>query len=143
VIARRILLVVALGLLGILAAASIGYASYLVSRDEVGLPVTKLEPAPTELAPPPAGRTDSTSTETGEDRTTTDARTTRTDDDRSTTVETGEDSGRGRGRGRSGGDSSGSGSDNSGSGSDSSGSGSGGSGSGSDSGSGSGSGGDD
>ena len=36
--ARRVLLTVGLGLLGVLAAASIGYASYLVSRDAVGLP---------------------------------------------------------------------------------------------------------
>lgn len=70
--ARRVLLIVGLGLLGVLAAASIGYASYLVSRDEVGLPVTKLEQAPvvpikarTQTQP-----TTSTRTATAEDRTT-------------------------------------------------------------------------
>jgi hypothetical protein len=112
--ARRVLLIVALGLLGILAAASIGYASYLVSRDEVGLPVTKLEPAPTQLAPPPA-RTDTTRTATVEE--TGPIRTTSTGEDRTTTgTETEDNRGRGRGRGRSGGDSSGSGSSGSGSG---------------------------
>lgn len=48
---RRVLLTIGLGLLGVLAAASIGYASYLVSRDEVGLPVTKLEQAPRDVVP--------------------------------------------------------------------------------------------
>jgi hypothetical protein len=72
--ARRVLLTVGLGLLGVLAAASIGYASYLVSRDEVGLPVTKLEQAPQDVVPVQAQtqpqRTTSTRTGTSEDRTT-------------------------------------------------------------------------
>ncbi len=129
-IARRILLIVGLGLLGILAAASIGFASYLVSRDEVGLPVTKLEPAPAELAPPPAS-SGTTGTATVED--TRPIRTTSTGEDRITT-ETETDDDRGRGRGRSGGDNSdsGSGSSDSGSGSSGSDSGSGSSGSGDD-----------
>jgi hypothetical protein len=40
-----------LALAGLLLAVSIGLAAYLVSRDSVGLPVTKLEPAPQDLAP--------------------------------------------------------------------------------------------
>jgi hypothetical protein len=131
----RVLVVVALGLLGVLAAASIGYASYLVSRDSVGLPVRKLDPAPRELAPtqqPPPARTASTRTATIEDRP---RRQATTQEDRTDSVETGEDNsgrGRGRGRGRSGGDSGSDGGDSSGSGdSGSGGSGGGGSGSGS------------
>jgi hypothetical protein len=89
--ARRVLITVGLGLLGVLAAASIGYASYLVSRDEVGLPVTKLEKAPQDVVPTQARNTTSTQTATVEDRT--------------ASTSTGEDdSGRGRGRGRGGGD---------------------------------------
>src|SRR5215207_10487 len=69
--ARRVLLTVGLGLLGVLAAASIGYASYLVSRDEVGLPVTKLERAPRDVVPVQARTqpqtTTSTRTATAED----------------------------------------------------------------------------
>ena len=69
---RRVLLIVGLGLLGVLAAASIGYASYLVSRDDVGLPVTKLEQAPRDVVPVQARtqtqRTTSTRTATVDDR---------------------------------------------------------------------------
>lgn len=114
--ARRVLLIVGLGLLGVLAAASIGYASYLVSRDDVGLPVTKLEQAPRDVVPAKArtqtGRTTGTRTATAEDHL-----------DRNLTgpTTTGDDK---SGRGRGGDDNSGKGS--SGSGSDSSGKGSGG-----------------
>ena len=115
---RRVLLTVGLGLLGVLAAASIGYASYLVSRDEVGLPVTKLEQAPGDVAPVQAQtqtqRTTSTRTATGEDN---------LDRGLIPPTTTGDDNS-GRGRGRGGDDNSGKGS--SGSGSDSSGKGSGG-----------------
>jgi uncharacterized membrane protein YgcG len=45
-----------LAFVGLLSAASIGYAAYLVSRDSVGLPVTKLQPAPSEIAPQSARR---------------------------------------------------------------------------------------
>ncbi len=45
-----------LALVGLLSAASIGYAAYLVSRDSVGQPVTKLQPAPSEIAPQSARR---------------------------------------------------------------------------------------
>ena len=44
----------ALALTGLFGATSIGYAAYLVSRDSVGVPVTKLKPAPKRLAPPGA-----------------------------------------------------------------------------------------
>jgi hypothetical protein len=39
-----------LALAGLAVAAAIGFAAYLASRDSVGLPVTRLEPAP-RLAP--------------------------------------------------------------------------------------------
>jgi hypothetical protein len=114
--ARRVLLIVGLGLLGVLAAASIGYASYLVSRDDVGLPVTKLEQAPRDVVPAQARtqteRTTSTRTATVDDR---------LDRGLIPPTTTGDDN---SGRGRSGDDNSGKGS--SGSGSDSSGKGSGG-----------------
>jgi hypothetical protein len=48
---RNRLALVALALLGMLVAGSIGYGAYLASRDSVGLPVTKLEPQPRDLAP--------------------------------------------------------------------------------------------
>jgi hypothetical protein len=48
---RNRLLVAALAVAGLLVAASIGYGAYLASRDSVGLPVTKLEPKPRDLAP--------------------------------------------------------------------------------------------
>ncbi len=114
---RRVLLTVGLGLLGVLAAASIGYASYLVSRDEVGLPVTKLEQAPRDVVPVQARTqtqgTTSTRTATAEDN---------LDRGLIPPTTTGDDnSGRGRGRGRRrrqlGKGSSGSGSDSSGKGS--------------------------
>jgi hypothetical protein len=91
--ARRVLLTVGLCLLGVLVAASIGYASYLVSRDEVGLPVTKLEQAPRDVVPAKARKpaTTTTRTATVEDRTTRSG---------TTPVTTGDDhSGRGRGGG--------------------------------------------
>jgi hypothetical protein len=50
-----------LALVGVLLAAVIGVAAYVVSRDSVGLPVTKLEPKPRDLSPPVA-RTRSTTT---------------------------------------------------------------------------------
>jgi len=111
---RRVLLIIGLGLLGVLAAASIGYASYLVSRDDVGLPVTKLEQAPRDVVPVQARtqtqRTTSTRTATVDDR---------LDRGLIPPTTTGDDN---SGRGRGGDDNSGKGS----SGSDSSGKGSGG-----------------
>ena len=43
--------VVAVILCGFLGAATLGYAAYIVSRDSVGLPVTKLDTPPQNLAP--------------------------------------------------------------------------------------------
>lgn len=53
---RSVLAIIAIGLVGLFGAASIGYASYMVSRDSVGLPVTKLKLSPNKLAPSPANR---------------------------------------------------------------------------------------
>jgi len=67
-------LVLLLAVAGILVAASIGYAAYLASRDSVGLPVTKLETTPRNLAP-------TTKTRTVTHRTATTTRATTTVDD--------------------------------------------------------------
>lgn len=40
-----------LALAGLLLAVSIGLGAYFASRDSVGLPVTKLDPVPRDLAP--------------------------------------------------------------------------------------------
>ena len=48
---RSLVTLVIVGLFGLLAAASIGYAAYVVSRDTVGTPVTKVKLSPNELAP--------------------------------------------------------------------------------------------
>ena len=47
----RSLVVVALGLVGLLCAAGIGVAAYVVSRDSVAVPVTRLQPRPQTLTP--------------------------------------------------------------------------------------------
>jgi hypothetical protein len=47
----RSLVVVALGLVGLLCAAGIGVAAYVVSRDAVAVPVTRLQPSPRTLTP--------------------------------------------------------------------------------------------
>jgi hypothetical protein len=64
-----------LALVGVLLAAGIGVAAYVVSRDSVGLPVTKLEPSPRDLSPTatrrPAKRRRSTATTTTAPETTT------------------------------------------------------------------------
>jgi hypothetical protein len=46
----RTLVVAALALAGLLCAAGMGLAAYVVSRDSVAVPVTKLQPAP-QLTP--------------------------------------------------------------------------------------------
>jgi uncharacterized membrane protein YgcG len=51
---RTMLTVIAVALVGLFGAASLGYAAYVVSRDQVGLPVTKLQTPPGKLAPTPA-----------------------------------------------------------------------------------------
>ena len=47
----RSLVVVSLGLVGLLCAAGIGVAAYVVSRDSVAVPVTRLQPRPQTLTP--------------------------------------------------------------------------------------------
>ena len=54
---RTTLTVLAVALVGLFGAASLGYAAYVVSRDQVGLPVTKLKAPPGSLAPTPAKTT--------------------------------------------------------------------------------------
>lgn len=48
---RQVLAATAIVLCGLFGAATLGYAAYLVSRDSVGLPVTKLDTPPQNLAP--------------------------------------------------------------------------------------------
>jgi hypothetical protein len=54
---RAALTVIAVALVGLFGAASLGYAAYVVSRDQVGLPVTKLQTPAGNLAPTPARTT--------------------------------------------------------------------------------------
>jgi hypothetical protein len=54
---RATLTVLAVALVGLFGAASLGYAAYVVSRDQVGLPVTNLKTPPGKLAPTPAKTT--------------------------------------------------------------------------------------
>jgi hypothetical protein len=51
---RTTLTVLVVALIGLFGAASLGYAAYVVSRDQVGLPVTKLQTPAGKLAPTPA-----------------------------------------------------------------------------------------
>jgi len=51
---RATLTLIAVALVGLFGAVSLGYAAYVVSRDQVGLPVTKLKTPPGSLAPTPA-----------------------------------------------------------------------------------------
>lgn len=76
--ALALLTVASVGLFG---ATSIGYAAYVVSRDSVGLPVTKLKLSPNQLAPvattkrkaaTPKAKATSTTTRTTPQVTTTD-----------------------------------------------------------------------
>jgi hypothetical protein len=90
----RVLATIALALLGLLCAAGMGAAAYYVSRDSVGLPVTKLQPqglAPAEVRRRPV-------------RTTTTRATTPSTPTTTTTRPSGDDhgggSGGGGGRGR-------------------------------------------
>jgi hypothetical protein len=48
---RSAVTLLAIALLGLFGATSIGYAAYVVSRGSVGLPVTKLKISPDQLAP--------------------------------------------------------------------------------------------
>lgn len=47
----RSVVVALLALVGLLCAAGMGYAAYVVSRGSVAVPVTRLEPQPHELTP--------------------------------------------------------------------------------------------
>jgi hypothetical protein len=83
-----------LAIAGLLLAVSIGLGAYFASRDSVGLPVTKLDPAPRDLAPTVARKR--TSSRPAATRATT------TVDERhggSSTQTTDDHSGRGRGGG--------------------------------------------
>jgi hypothetical protein len=48
----RSIAVVALALVGLLCAAGMGYAAYVVSRGSVAVPVTRLQRTPANLTPP-------------------------------------------------------------------------------------------
>jgi hypothetical protein len=48
----RAFAVAVVAIAGLLCAAAIGYAAYAVSRGSVAVPVTRLQPKPTGLAPP-------------------------------------------------------------------------------------------
>ena len=54
---RTTLTVLAVALVGLFGAVSLGYAAYVVSREQVGLPVTKLKTPAGSLAPTPAKTT--------------------------------------------------------------------------------------
>jgi uncharacterized membrane protein YgcG len=84
----RGVVVALLALLGLLCAAGMGYAAYLVSRDSVAVPVTRLQPKPQQLTPArvrakPAGNRVTTRTATTRPTTTqaTTSRPTATADD--------------------------------------------------------------
>jgi hypothetical protein len=47
----RSLVVAVLAVVGLLCAAGMGYAAYVVSRDSVAVPVTRLQPVPKQLTP--------------------------------------------------------------------------------------------
>jgi uncharacterized membrane protein YgcG len=104
---RTRLIFAALAAAGILVAAGVGYAAYLASRDSVGLPATKLDRTPTQLAPARArrrqpvttARTATVGTTNGDDRTSTTS--TATVDDRSGRSPGGSGSGSGSGSGGS------------------------------------------
>lgn len=102
---RNLLILVLAGLLGLFAAASIGYAAYVVSRDTVGTPVTKVKLSRDEVAPVRTGPTARTRTRPNPTPTPT-TTATPPPSPRTTTAESddddGDSSGRGRGRGRGG-----------------------------------------
>ena len=80
---RTTLTVIAVALVGLFGAASLGYAAYVVSRDQVGVPVTNLKTPAGKLAPararpakrkrvvpplpPPPSQTTTTTREPGDD----------------------------------------------------------------------------
>jgi hypothetical protein len=60
----RALAVAVLAVTGLLCAAGIGVAAYLVSRDSVAVPVTQLQPKPSRSLTPKRARPRSTTTAT-------------------------------------------------------------------------------
>jgi hypothetical protein len=104
---RSLVTLVIVGILGLLAAASIGYAAYVVSRDTVGTPVTKVKLSPNELAPVrqrprTTPRTTATTTQAAPPPPPPSATTVESSDDHGGDDDSGR--GRGRNRGRGGGD---------------------------------------
>ena len=91
----RIVVVALLALAGLLCAAGMGYAAYVVSRGSVAVPVTRLEPQPQELTPSRVRARPKVVTTRGTTPTVTAPRTTTVDD-------LGGNSGRGGGDGSSG-----------------------------------------
>ena len=68
----RTLVVAVLALTGLLCAAGIGVAAYVVSRDSVAVPVTRLQPKPSgTLTPATVRKTKTAGTTTRRTRTTT------------------------------------------------------------------------
>jgi hypothetical protein len=93
----RSLAVAVLAVTGLLCAAGIGVAAYLVSRDSVAVPVTQLQPKPGRSLTPARARPRTTKTAT-----TATTRTTTVDDHGGRSG--GDNSGRGGGGGRGGDD---------------------------------------
>ena len=91
----RSVVVALLALAGLLCAAGMGYAAYVVSRGSVAVPVTRLEPQPQELTPSRVRARPKVVTTRGTTPTVTATRTTTVDDH-------GGNSGRGGGDGSSG-----------------------------------------
>lgn len=106
----RGIVVALLALVGLLSAAGMGYAAYLVSRDSVAVPVTRLQPRPQELTParvrarPKQRVTTTATTRTATTRTSTSPPTTTVDDHGGRGGGGGDNSGRGGGGGGHGGD---------------------------------------
>lgn len=101
----RGVVVAVLALLGLLCAAGMGYASYLVSRGSVAVPVTRLQPRPQQLTPaqvrakPKLVRKPVTTRATTTTRGTTSGRTTTVDDHGGRRGGGGDNSGHGGGGG--------------------------------------------
>jgi uncharacterized membrane protein YgcG len=76
----RSLAVAVLAVTGLLCAAGIGVAAYLVSRDSVAVPVTQLQPRPSRSLTPTKARPRKARTATTTTTTTTTAPTTTVDD---------------------------------------------------------------
>jgi hypothetical protein len=96
---RSGLSIVVIAVIGLFGATSIGYAAYVVSKDSVGLPVTKLKTPADRLAPKPAQAR--TTRPKRQSKPTQTVRTTPVPPPPTTTLEPGDDHG-GRGRDNSG-----------------------------------------